>query len=305
MYRRLSAFIGGSDRFGARLHVYPCIFIGMMTSVAGCARDGSHQVLQVTPAGNSCELIIAGPEAVGDMRLWLPEAIMSNDGGSAVYPHGGPWERVGGRLVHRVDETGIYGGGNCPRIDEHTFECAGIRFPVESPVHWTTTLTPGASSVAFEIELTNVGGRPIRKACAAICLKFLQGAWWKDESVYVRSGGAVRSLAELGRDAGRPNAFQAYLLVGESFDNVFYQEFWGFSRYRLDTPVMVSEHAGAGLRVGITAERAHFLHSNRGNPCTDVAMAFGDLAPGATATTAGRVWIHPGPPSEHLREAPG
>jgi len=101
----------------------------------------------------------------------------------------------------------------------------------------------------------------------------------------------VRSLAELGRNAGPNNGFEAYLLAGQSFDHVFYREFWGFNRHTLDVPVMVSEHGEAGLCVAISGPRAYFLHSNRGNPCTDIMLAFGDLEPGATAASAGRVEI--------------
>lgn len=247
--------------------------------------------MELSPHGNTCEVVLKGPEAIGPMRLWVPEAIMTEHGAGAVYPVGGPWRWEDGDLVQVVEPEGNFGPGNVIRVDAQTLECAGIRFPVEGPVRWRTRLRSTGDGVRFTIDLTNLGTSPLRKAGAVICLKFFEAGWWSDESVCVVSGGEVRTLKDLGRDAGRPNGFQAYLLAGAAFDNVFYREFWGFNRHILDRPLMVSDHGAAGLRVGIAAERAWFLHSNVHNPCTDVMLAFGDIVPGATARTSGEVWI--------------
>jgi hypothetical protein len=75
---------------------------------------------------------------------------------------------------------------------------------------------------------------------------------------------------------------------------VFYHQFWGFNANRLDAPVMVAENPAANLCVQIAAERAWFLHSNRGNPCTDIMLAFGTIQPGQSAEATGRVSIRPG-----------
>ncbi len=281
-----------------RRHLAPFAAIALVACVAlsqGCATDGPHAAFKLTPAGRTSEIVISTGTAIGDMRLWVPEGIMSNTGVCAVYPVGSEWTREGPALVQHVDEAGNVGPGNFQRIDEHTFECAGIRMPADSPVRWKTTVTAGRDDVRFSIRLTNAGDRVIEKAGAAICLKFFRAPWWADEHVFVRSGGKTRSLAELGRHAGPDNGFEAYLLRGASFDNVFYHQFWGFNRNRLDAPVMISEHRAANLCVGITGRKAYFLHSNKGNPCTDIMLALGTIRPGRTAETTGRVWIAPKP----------
>lgn len=248
-------------------------------------------MLPVTPADRAA-VNITGPAGIGEISLWVPEAIGTRLGGAAVYPLGGPWVQEDGRLVQHVTQEDSIGPGNCPKIDAETFECCGIRYPHNGHVEWQTTVIPADSSVEFSIRLKNVGDTVIEKASAAVCVRFSDGQWWRDESVFVRAGGAVRSLAELGRDAGLPNGFQAYPLTGQLVEHPFYIQFWGVNRNHLDWPVMVSENPEAGLCVAVEAPRAYFLHSNPGNPCTDLSVAFGDVAPGGEAEAGGRVSIH-------------
>jgi len=251
-------------------------------------------MLELIPRRNSTYVEIRGRPEVGDILLWVPEGIMSNTGCSAVYPMGGPWRKIDAGWTQEVTGDGIYGGGNCPRIEEDTFECVGIRFPVDSTVRWTTTVTAGEDRVEFRIRLTNTGESTIEKAGAAICVKFLNSTWWSDNTVFVISGGKVRSLAELGRDAGLPNDFQAYLLEGEEIDHRFYREFWGLNEHRVDAPVIVSQHPDAVFSVAVVADKAYFVHSNPGNPCTDLMLAFGDLPAGETTEAGGRIEFHRG-----------
>ena len=267
---------------------------------SGCA---SREALQMRSLGQSCQVVIEAPEAIGRIRLWVPEAIASDKGLSAVYPKGHPWKAHRHKLDHEVPATGILGAGNCPLVDKRHFECAGIRIPRDSEVRWKTEVEAKSDRVDFEIELTNVGKRTIRKAGAAICIKFLNGSWWSSERTYVLSNGEVRSLAELGWDAGQPNGFQAWVLDGESCGNVFYQKFWGFNRHRLSKPMMVSQHPDAGLCVVVEADAAYFLHCNKGNPCTDMMLAFGDVKPGETAEASGRIRIVSGTAADWLRHA--
>ena len=251
---------------------------------------------------STCVEIEAQVPAVGSLRLWVPEGIATNTGISAVYPVG-QWRQQGGKLVQRIPHEDSCGLGNFPKIDENTFECAGIRIPADSPVEWETDVGVGGRSVSFRIRLTNLGRQRLHKAGAAICLRFLNAPWWSDAATFVPSGGKLTPLADLGMEAGMPNSFQAYLVKGESYDNVFYREFWGFNRHRLDRPVMVSANSAADVCVGIQSDRAYFLHCNRGNPCTDIMLAFGDVEPAATAVAEGVVWIREGSPEDLLSGA--
>lgn len=271
-----------------------------VVATAGCAGATLLDASDLRPYLETCEVLVTAPEPIGEMRLWVPEAIMSNTGACACYPRGSIWGRRGQTWHQRVEPAGNFGPGNVHRVDADTLECVGIRFPQDSPVAWETMLRPVADGVVFTIRLNNVGPNTIEKAGAAICVKFLQGRWWSDSRVFVLCGGQVRPLNRLGPYAGPDNGFEAWLLEGRSFDNVFYRQFWGFNEHRLDAPVMVSEHTDTGLCVGVEADSAYFLHSNRGNPCTDVMLAFGDLAPQATSQASGRVWFRHGRARELL-----
>ena len=257
--------------------------------------------MDIIPISGTSQIRIAtGDVALGDLLLWVPEGVMTDTGSSSTYPAGTEWQTVGQSLVQQVSREHLFGPGNCPEVEPGVLECAGIRFQVDGPVEWTTTASVEGDRVAFAIRLSNVGDRMLRKVAAAVCLRFLGADWWSDEETFVLSGGVARALSELGRDAGRDNGFQAYLLRDQSFGHPFYREFWGFNRARLDVPVMVSHDPGAGLCVGIETDSAYFLHSNRGNPCTDVMLALGDVGPGEVVEAEGSVWVREGSPEDFL-----
>ncbi len=260
----------------------------------GCTSHEQAVTLRLLPKQGTSEIIIETPGEVGDLRLWLPEAIMSNNGACAVYPSGSQWYRQGAKLVQDIDPAQSIGPGNCPLVADRTFECCGIRFPYEGPVSWQAVAEVKHGQVYFRIKLKNESERPINKAAAAICLKFMNRQVWNDQYVFVLSDSEVRALRDIRGENGILNGFEAFLLRGQTYDNVFYHRAWGISPHTLDVPVMVSEFSAAGQCVGIEADRAYFLHSNKGNPCTDIAMAFGDLAPGASAESKGQVWIKTG-----------
>ena len=245
--------------------------------------------------------IDTGIAAVGHLLLWVPEAIASNTGMSAIYPIG-TWDCYGPQLRQHVAVDNTLGPGNCPKVDEDTFECCGIRIPADCPVEWTATVAARECVVDFRIKLTNLGDKTLRKAGAAICLRFLDAPWWSDEDTHVLSSGKLVPLSSLGRHAGRPNTFQAFSLSDQSYDNVFYREFWGFNRHRLDRPLMISENRDEDVCSAIQADRAYFLHSNHGNPCTDVMLYFGDMEPKATSEAGGKVWVKKGQAADMIQE---
>ncbi len=256
--------------------------------------------MRLVPEPDSTKITIeTGVPDVGPLLLWVPEAIASDTGNSAVYPVG-TWALDGSTATQHVSGPDTIGPGNAPVVDDAWFECKGIRIPRDSPVEWRTKVSASETRVDFRVELTNVGTQPIAKAGAAICLNCLGATWWSDSNTYVVSGGALTPLGELGRDAGLPNGFQAYLLAGESYDHVFYHHHWGFNGHTVDRGLIVCEHVQAGVCVGIEASAAYFVHSNLRNPCSDVMLAFGDLPPGATADAEGAVWIRAGEAHEAI-----
>ncbi len=258
--------------------------------------------MKLEPVENTSRIRIdSGISAVGRLLLWLPEAIISNTGMSAVYPVG-TWDWDDRRLKQHVSGDKTIGPGNCEKVDSDTFECCGIRIPADCPVEWTATVAADECAVDFCIRLVNLGDRTLHKAGAAICLRFLDAPWWSDEHTYVLSSGRAASLSSLHRDAGRPNAFQAYLVTNQSYDHVFYREFWGFNRHRLDRPFMISENTDGEICTGIQADQAYFLHSNRGNPCTDIMLSFADVEPMTDSQAKGKVWIGKGRAAEMIKE---
>ncbi|MBI4578983.1 MAG: family 43 glycosylhydrolase [Planctomycetes bacterium] len=290
------------------------------TLLSASDAHGDRPVVRVEPLGDGTQLMAFMTPEIGRVRLWVPEAIMSDRGASSIYPKGDAWQWDGSAWNQHVGTQRLFGGGNAGLVDERTVECAGVRFPRDGEVSWHTRVQPGPDRVDFTITLTNRGSTTIRKAGAAICALLADADWWSDGRVFVRSTGRWRSLADLGRSAGRDDRFEAWLLDGESFDNVFYRQFWGFNKNRLDRPIMIAErHAPtstgpAGSRevwsFGITGERAYFLHSNRDNPCADIMLAFGDVPPGETRRAHGTVWTGPGtardqkPPPGQVDTAP-
>ena len=267
-------------------------------AMAGCGRDIR---MTLKPQANSARIRIdTDDEALGFMLLWVPEAIVTDRGFSGLYPKGS-WAGDEKQLRQSVGREKALRAGNFTRVDKDTLEYDGIRTAVDSPVKWATTVRAEPGGVRFSIRLTNLGDSVMRKAGAAVCLKFRPRGWWSAETTYVLSGGKLTPLADLGTDAGRANNFQAYLLAGESYGNAFYREFWGFNEHRVDRPVIVSENSAAGACIVIESQRAYFVHCNRGNPCTDMMLAFGDVAPGETATAEGRIRVVRGDAEDAIR----
>ena len=241
-----------------------------------------------------------GIPAVGRLLLCVPEAITSNTGLSSIYPIG-TWEWNDKRLRQRVSGESTIGPGNFTKVAEGVFECAGIRMPADCPVEWTATIIGHECAVDFCIRLSNLGEQTLHKAGGAICLRFLDAPWWSDDNTYVLTSGRMGSLARLKRNAGQSNAFQAYLDWRPNIQPCVLSGILGF-QHRLDRPFMISENREEGVCIGIQADRAYFLHSNRGNPCTDLMLSFGDVGPKASSRAEGRVWIKRGRAADVIKE---
>ena len=261
-----------------------------------------------TTAPSLPEIIISGPPDIGEIRLWVPEAVMAVPGAAAIYPRGQPWRREGGSLRQVVENDEIFDKHQVRRLDNDTIEFHKMRLALAGPVRWESEVRRSDDGVSFTIRLTNRGTQTIRQAAAAVCVKFLDGAkWWNDDRVMGVFEGRLQPLSQLGRTESRfyrPNPFQLYLLRGQTFDNPFYRDVWGVNPHRLDRPLLISEHRAAGLCVVVSAQRAYFLHCNHSNPCTDLMLAFGDLGPGKTADATGQVSIRRGTAAQVLTNWP-
>ena len=233
-----------------------------------------------------------GNANVGALQLWVPEAIASNTGFSAVYPVG-TWDAHGCACEQMVSCEGLIGPGSYKRVDENTLESLGRRIPADNPVEWTTHVSAQDSTVDFTISLRNLGQSVIHKAGAAICLRFLDAPWWSIENTFAMSQGKLTPLSVLDTDGQEPREYQAYLVDGQSYDNTIYVNGWRFSRHTVDKPFLISHDPDSRVSVVIQTENAYFVHRNKGNEghCTDIMLAFGDLEPGKVAQASGCVTI--------------
>ena len=229
---------------------------------------------------------------VGTLRLWVPEAVSSNTGFSAVYPVGA-WNATDCACKQTVSGEGLIGPGSFKRLDKRTLESLGRRVPADNPVEWTTGVSAEQSVVTFTMALRNLGESPIHKAGAAICLRFLDAPWWSTESTFVSTHGKLTPLSELDSDGQEPREYQAYLLQGQSYDNMIYFNGWRFCRRTVDKPLLLSQNTEGRTCVVVSADSAYFVHRNKGDegPCTDVMLAFGDIEPGRIAMAGGTVRI--------------
>jgi hypothetical protein len=226
---------------------------------------------------------------VGACRLWLPEGVLTERGYANVYPRGMAWQRDGDKLVQEANIEHAFGPGNVNEVEQGVLECYGIRTRKEQPLPWRASYCFGDDRVDFSLSVHNPHNETLSKVSAHVCLKFMQASWWSDNVCFLLTTDGVRTIAQLGRTVGLPNTFQAWLLEGETYDQPFYQEFWGYSAARAAAPVWVSWCEKAGCSVVLRCEDAYFIHSNAGNPCTDLALKFGDLAAGASATCSGYI----------------
>jgi hypothetical protein len=226
---------------------------------------------------------------VGRCQLWVPEGVTTDRGKACAYPHGMAWQHDGITLSQEATVNEAFGPGNFVEVEPGVFECCGIRTRKEKPIPWRSSYRFGGDRVDFHLTVHNPHDETLAKLAGAVCFRFLEGDWWDDGTCFALTTNGIQSIAELGRTGGSPNTFQAWLLEGETYGNNFYREFWGFGEARVAAPVWASRCERAGCSVVIGCDAAYFIHSNAGNPCTDVAVRFGDLAPGATASREGYV----------------
>lgn len=226
----------------------------------------------------------------GRCQLWIPEGFATVRGFSSIYPHHVDWQQEDSTYTQQAGvESAFTSGSNFVEVEPGVLECAGVRSLKEKPVRWSTRLVFGEDRVDFSITVKNPNDTPLEKVAAALCFKFLEGDWWSDDTAFLLTSDGIKSISDLGRMGGAYNGFQAWLVDDESYDNPFYTDFWGFNSVRVTKPVWVSRCEEAGCSIVVACDAAYFIHSNPGNPCTDLAMKFGDLEPGTERTCAGYV----------------
>jgi hypothetical protein len=226
---------------------------------------------------------------VGACSLWLPEAVSTDRGLAGVYPRGMTWQKDGDELVQAANVEQVFGPGNVNEIEPGVLECCGIRMRKEKPLPWRASYRFGDDKVDFSLSVHNPHNETLPKVAAEVCFNFMRANWWSDSICFTLTTDGIRNIAQLGRNGGQPNTFQAWLLDGETYDNPFTSEFWGYGTAHVTAPVWVSRCEEAGCSVVVRCEKAYYIHSNAGNPCTDLALKFGDLAAGKSATCSGYI----------------
>lgn len=227
----------------------------------------------------------------GKCKLWMPEGISTERGSACIYPYGMQWRREGDRLFQEASEEHAFGPGNFEEVEPGVLKCNGIRVPKERPLPWQASYAFGDVRVDFSLTVRNPYKETLPRVASVVCFRFMEAPWWNDDVCFLKTAEGIKTITQLGRPAGLPNKFQAWLLEGEEDHPgwVFAREFWGFNPTRTVAPVWAVHCEPADVRVVVRCETAHYIHSNAGNPCNDLALKFGDLAPAATATCRGSI----------------
>jgi len=234
---------------------------------------------------------------VGPCRLWLPEAVNTDRGCAGVYPEGMSWHKNGSILVQNADTKQVFNlSQNVHEIKPGILECLGIVMLKEKPLPWRASYRFGDDRVDFSLSVYNPHNETLPKVSAAVCFKFMKAGWWSDSVCFLLTADGIRSISQLGRTgtakaakAGHRSVFQAWLLENETYDNPFTTQFWGYSKTRAAAPVWVSRCDKAGCSVVVVCKDAYYVHSNASNPCTDLALKFGDLEAGVSAVCSGYI----------------
>jgi hypothetical protein len=226
-----------------------------------------------------------------DLRLWLPEAILTPRGCAGCYPRGMPWEETPRGWAQVAEESHAFGPGNVVEVEPGILECCGLQQDKEPELAWNSEYYHEGNRVDFLITLSNNSDREFDHLAAAVCLLFRNASWWNDEQAYLWTADGPTSVAELGRVSSPRNGYQAWLLEGREFPNPFMAQFWSYHPERITRPLWVVDHPAAGCRIVFSATEAYYLHSNLGNPCTDAALMFGSLKPGQLVSQTGSVAV--------------
>lgn len=246
-------------------------------------------------------LVLRDSRAPGEVwHLRIPETVHEDAGfvASSTPPSGIEWRRLGPQIGYELD---------VPRATPDLSYMARQKPP-------RTPALPGsyriavrceaeAESVRFALRLTNTSARDWRSAFVHLCLSHRDAPRFaRSGAVWLRTALGLSAGTEWKRSPGQYAAFALLLFRDSETRDPFYTDYIraeGNARAR-GRYVFGCDNARP-MCVGIAAARPLFFMNNQANPCTDVAVAFGDLAAGETGEGSGRVYIVPGGPEEFVR----
>jgi hypothetical protein len=151
-------------------------------------------------------------------------------------------------------------------------------------------VSASADAVSFSLTLRNLSGQTWKRALAWVCFNHaLTGPRCGQENYLYDGAALVRTP---------PRRTEHYCLRGHDRD------WWERGSIQPAEAFMATrcEHGDKAYAVGIGGRSVLALGQNPAWPCTDMALLFGDLAPGQAARVEGRIWFRAGGPSE-IRQA--
>ncbi len=228
----------------------------------------------------------------GRCKLWMPEGIATPRGLAGVYPRGMRWRQTGRRLRQDARSGHVFGPGNVTETEPGVLECAGIRYAKELPLPWRSSFRFAGTRVDFSLSVHNPHGTAIPDVAALICFKFMEAAWWSPASCSMATDEGIKTIAQMHWIDGRHPSFQKWHIgPGSPYDNPVLNGIWTPNPVRAISPLWVVRHDQGGYSLVISGESAYYIHCNRGNPCNDLALKFGDMAPGQRRVRSGRIEV--------------
>jgi hypothetical protein len=238
------------------------------------------------------------PDAVWNLRI--PETVHEDAGFVALStpPSGVEWRRFGPLIGYDLE---------VPRATPDLSYMARQKPPrtVALPGSYRVAVRCEAESegVRFNIRLTNTSTRHWRRAFVHLCLSHRDAPGFaRTAAVWLKTAAGLSSGTQWKRSPGLYAAFALLLFRDSETGDPFYTDYIrAEGNPRARGRYVFGCDPARPMCAGIAAVCPLFFMNNQANPCTDVALEFGDLAAGQTGEGSGRVYILTGGPAEFVR----
>lgn len=251
--------------------------------------------------GTSEVYIVFGGSGIGRCKFWLPEGVGTPRGLAGVYPSGMKWLEHDSGLRQGAAGDQLFGPGNVKEVEPGVIECCGVRSVKESPLPWNSSFIFGDTRVDFSLSVHNPHDHTLSDVCAVLCLKFMDAPWWDLKSCFFKTEQGIMSIAQTKWIDGRFPSFQKWHVGPEApYDNPVQNGIWTSNQVRATLPMWVVQHSENGSSILFACESSYYIHSNKSNPCNDIALRFGDVQPGQTVERHGYIELAEGTPETLL-----
>jgi hypothetical protein len=249
---------------------------------------------EVIPATSEVYLVFENTP-FGKCKFWMPEGIATPRGLAGVYPRGMCWIESSNGLSQKATLDQVFGPGNVKEIEPVVLECCGIRCAKEPGLPWTSSIKFGATRVDFSLAVYNPHDVALPDVCAPLCFKFMDAAWWNPASCFFSTEKGIQNISQTGWIEGRFPSFQKWQIGPDTpYDNPAMNGIWTTNPVRATSPTWVIQHEQTGSAIVFSCESAYYIHCNKNNPCTDIALKLGEIGPRQTTERSGCIELTKG-----------